>query len=253
MFTYDPGFTSTGSCGSKITYIDGDEGVLLYRGYNIAELAEQSDFMECCYLLMKGELPNKAQKEKFVRDITNHTMVHEQLSQFYRGFRRDAHPMAVCCGVVGALSAFYHDSLDIHDPHQRMIASYRLVAKMPTIAAMAYKYSVGQPFVYPRNDLSYSGQLPAHDVLGAGRGIRDQSGAREGGRPHPDAPCRPRAERLDLDGPPRRLLGRQPVRLHRRRHRLAVGPEPRRRQRGRHQHAERDRRQAEHPGLPDRA
>ena len=156
MFTYDPGFTSTGSCGSKITYIDGDEGVLLYRGYNIAELAEQSDFMECCYLLMKGELPTKAQKEKFVKDITNHTMVHEQLSQFYRGFRRDAHPMAVCCGVVGALSAFYHDSLDIHDPHQRMVASYRLVAKMPTIAAMAYKYSVGQPFVYPRNDLSYS-------------------------------------------------------------------------------------------------
>ena len=156
MFTYDPGFTSTGSCGSKITYIDGDEGILLHRGYNIAELAEQSDFMEVAYLLMKGELPNKAQKEKFVKDITMHTMVHEQLSQFYRGFRRDAHPMAICCGVVGALSAFYHDSLDIHDPHQRMVASYRLVAKMPTIAAMAYKYSVGQPFVYPRNDLSYA-------------------------------------------------------------------------------------------------
>ena len=156
MFTYDPGFTSTGSCASKITYIDGDEGVLLYRGYNIAELAEQSDFMECCYLLMKGDLPNKAQKEKFVKDITNHTMVHEQLSQFYRGFRRDAHPMAVCCGVVGALSAFYHDSLDIHDPHQRMIASYRLVAKMPTIAAMAFKYSLGQPFIYPRNELGFA-------------------------------------------------------------------------------------------------
>src|ERR1043165_5480355 len=156
MFTYDPGFTSTGSCGSKITYIDGDEGVLLYRGYNIAELAEQSDFMECCYLLMNGELPTKAQKEKFVKDITNHTMVHEQISTFYRGFRRDAHPMAVCCGVVGALSAFYHDSLDINDPYQRMVASYRLIAKMPTIAAMAYKYSVGQPFVYPRNDLGYA-------------------------------------------------------------------------------------------------
>src|SRR5437660_828111 len=156
MFTYDPGFTSTGSCGSKITYIDGDEGILLYRGYNIAELAEQSDFMECCYLLMNGELPTKVQKEKFVKDITNHTMVHEQISTFYRGFRRDAHPMAICCGVVGALSAFYHDSLDIHDPRQRMIASYRLIAKMPTIAAMAYKYSIGQPFVYPRNDLSYS-------------------------------------------------------------------------------------------------
>jgi len=155
MFTYDPGFTSTGSCGSKITYIDGDEGVLLYRGYNIAELAEQSDFMECCYLLMNGELPNKAQKEKFSRDITMHTMVHEQLSQFYRGFRRDAHPMAVCCGVVGALSAFYHDSLDIHDPYQRMVASYRLIAKMPTIAAYSYKHSLGQPFMYPKNALDY--------------------------------------------------------------------------------------------------
>ena len=159
MFTYDPGFTSTGSCASKITYIDGDEGVLLYRGYNIAELAEQSDFMECCYLLMKGDLPNKVQKDKFVKDITHHTMVHEQISTFYRGFRRDAHPMAVCCGVVGALSAFYHDSLDINDPYQRMVASYRLIAKMPTIAAMAYKYSVGQPFVYPRNDLSYAGNF----------------------------------------------------------------------------------------------
>src|SRR6266404_5276666 len=156
MFTYDPGFTSTGSCGSKITYIDGDEGILLYRGYNIAELAEQSDFMECCYLLMNGELPNKAQKEKFVRDVTNHTMVHEQLSQFFRGFRRDAHPMAVMCGVVGALSAFYHDSTDIHDPRQRMVASYRMIAKMPTIAAMAYKYSVGQPFIYPKNSLSFA-------------------------------------------------------------------------------------------------
>jgi len=159
MFTYDPGFTSTGSCASKITYIDGDEGVLLYRGYNIAELAEQSDFMECCYLLMNGELPSKQQKDKFVKDISHHTMVHEQISTFYRGFRRDAHPMAVCCGVVGALSAFYHDSLDINDPYQRMVASYRLIAKMPTIAAMAYKYSVGQPFVYPRNDLSYAGNF----------------------------------------------------------------------------------------------
>ena len=159
MFTYDPGFTSTGSCGSKITYIDGDQGVLLYRGYNIAELAEQSDHMEVCYLLMNGELPTKAQKDKFVKDITHHTMLHEQLSTFYRGFRRDAHPMAVCCGVVGALSAFYHDSLDINDPYQRMVASYRLIAKMPTIAAMAYKYSVGQPFVYPRNDLSYAGNF----------------------------------------------------------------------------------------------
>ena len=158
-FTYDPGFTSTGSCESKITYIDGDEGVLLHRGYNIAELAEKSDFMELSYLLLNGELPNAAQKSKFTRDITMHTMLHEQISTFYRGFRRDAHPMAVCCGVVGALSAFYHDSLDINDPHQRMVASYRLIAKMPTIGAMAYKYSVGQPFMYPSNTLSYAGNF----------------------------------------------------------------------------------------------
>ncbi len=156
MFTYDPGFTSTASCESKITFIDGDEGVLLYRGYPIEELARYSDFEEVCYLLLHGELPNKAEREKFVRGITYHTMVHEQLREFFRGFRRDAHPMAVMCGVVGALSAFYHDSTDINDPHQRMVATHRLVAKMPTIAAMAYKYSTGQPFVYPRNDLGYA-------------------------------------------------------------------------------------------------
>ncbi len=155
-FTFDPGYTATGSCESKITYIDGDEGVLLYRGYPIEDLAEHSDFMEVSYLLLYGELPTAAQKTKFERDITLHTMVHEQLSAFYRGFRRDAHPMAVLCGVVGALSAFYHDSTDISDPHQRMVASYRLIAKMPTISAMAYKYSVGQPFIYPRNDLRYA-------------------------------------------------------------------------------------------------
>ena len=154
-FTYDPGFTSTASCDSEITYIDGDEGILLHRGYSIDELAMKSDFMEVCYLLLYGELPKAAEKDTFVRSVTYHTMVHEQLTTFYRGFRRDAHPMAVMCGVVGALSAFYHDSLDINDPHQRMIASYRLIAKMPTIAAMAYKYSVGQPFQYPRNDLGY--------------------------------------------------------------------------------------------------
>ncbi len=156
MFTYDPGFTSTASCESGITYIDGDKGELLYRGYPIEEIAEHSDFMEVCYLLLFGELPTPAQKDKFQYDVTHHTMVHEQINQFFRGFRRDAHPMAVMCGVVGALSAFYHDSLDINDPHQRLIASYRLIAKMPTIAAMAYKYSVGQPFMYPRNDLSYA-------------------------------------------------------------------------------------------------
>ncbi len=155
-FTYDPGYTSTGSCESKITYIDGEEGVLLHRGYPIEELAEQSSFLELCFLLLNGELPTKAEREEFETIITNHTMVHEQLLNLYRGFRRDAHPMAIMCGVVGALSAFYHDSTDINDPHQRMIASHRLIAKIPTIAAMAYKYSIGQPFVYPRNDLNYA-------------------------------------------------------------------------------------------------
>ncbi len=156
MFTYDPGYTSTASCESKITFIDGEKGELLYRGYPIEQLAEESDFMEVSYLLLHGELPSQAEREKFIHDITYHTMVHEQISHFYRGFRRDAHPMAVMVGVVGALAAFYHDSTDISDPRQRQIASYRMIAKMPTIAAMAYKYSVGQPFVYPRNDLSYA-------------------------------------------------------------------------------------------------
>lgn len=155
-FTYDPGYTSTGSCESKITYIDGEEGILLHRGYPIEELAENSSFLEVCYLLLNGDLPTKAEKQKFEDTITNHTMVHEQLLGLYRGFRRDAHPMAIMVGVVGALSAFYHDSTDINDPMQRVIASHRLVAKIPTIAAMAYKYSVGQPFVYPKNDLSYA-------------------------------------------------------------------------------------------------
>ena len=155
-FTYDPGFTSTGSCESKITFIDGEKGILRYRGYQIDELAEKSDFMEVCYLLLYGELPLPAQKKKFETDISLHTMLHEQINYFFRGFRRDAHPMAIMCGVVGALSAFYHDSTDINDPKHRMIASYRLLAKMPTIAALAYKYSLGQPFIYPRNDLKYA-------------------------------------------------------------------------------------------------
>ncbi|MBO9576100.1 MAG: citrate synthase [Sphingobium sp.] len=156
MFTYDPGFTSTASCDSALTYIDGDQGILLHRGYSIDELADNSTFMEVAYLLLRGNLPSKDELDTFTRTITRHTMVHEQLTTFYRGFRRDAHPMAIMCGVVGALSAFYHDSTDITDPMQRMIASHRLIAKMPTLAAMAYKYSVGQPFVYPRNDLSYT-------------------------------------------------------------------------------------------------
>jgi citrate synthase len=156
VFTYDPGFTSTASCESKITYIDGNQGILLYRGYPIDQLAEQSHFLEVCYLLLHGELPSKAELAEFDRTITYHTMVHEQLISFYHGFRRDAHPMAVMVGVVGALSAFYHDSTDIEDPLQRMIASHRLIAKLPTIAAMAYKYSSGQPFVYPLNNLGYT-------------------------------------------------------------------------------------------------
>ena len=156
IFTYDPGFTSTASCESDITFIDGDKGICLYRGYAVDQLATHSSFLEVCYLLLHGELPNKEQAKSFVRSITLHTMVHEQLASFFRGFRRDAHPMAVMCGVVGALSAFYHDSTDINDPRQREIASHRLIAKMPTIAAMAYKYTIGQPFVYPLNHLGYT-------------------------------------------------------------------------------------------------
>ncbi|MBL8377978.1 MAG: citrate (Si)-synthase [Burkholderiales bacterium] len=155
-FTYDPGFMSTASCNSSITYIDGDKGELLYRGYPIEQLAVQCDFLETCYLLLNGELPNAGQKTEFVNLVTRHTMVHEQMQQFFRGFRRDAHPMAVLVGSVGALSAFYHDSLDINDAHHREVSAIRLIAKLPTLVAMAYKYSIGQPFVYPRNDLSYT-------------------------------------------------------------------------------------------------
>jgi len=155
-FTYDPGFMSTAACNSSITYIDGDKGELLYRGYPIEQLAVNCDFLETCYLLLNGELPNAAQKQKFVSTVTNHTMVHEQMQFFFRGFRRDAHPMSVLVGTVGALSSFYHDSLDINDPHHREVSAIRLIAKLPTLVAMSYKYSVGQPFVYPRNDLSYS-------------------------------------------------------------------------------------------------
>ena len=156
MFTYDPGFLSTASCNSTITYIDGDAGVLLYRGYPIEQVAEHCDFLETCYLLLNGELPNVGQKDEFVTTVTRHTMVHDQLNRFFTGFRRDAHPMAVLVGVVGALSAFYHDSLDINNPEHRKVSAFRLIAKLPTIVAMAYKYNIGQPFMYPRNDLSYS-------------------------------------------------------------------------------------------------
>jgi len=172
LFTYDPGFTSTAACDSAITYIDGDAGELMYRGYPIAELADGSNYLEVCYLLLYGELPNKVQMEDFSERVTRHTMVHEQMHYFYRGFRRDAHPMAIVCGVVGAMAAFYHDSTDISDQEQREIASIRMIAKIPTIVAMAYKYSVGQPFVYPRNDLDYASNflrmcfsVPAEDYV----------------------------------------------------------------------------------------
>src|SRR5947209_5911090 len=156
MFTYDPGYTSTGSCESKITYIDGDEGVLLYRGYPIEQLAEHGDFLETCHLLLYGELPTAAEKADFENRVTRHTMVHEQMSRFFSGFRRDAHPMSIMVASVGALAAFYHDSTDINDPDQREIASIRMIAKVPTLAAMAFKYSIGQPFVYPKNSLDYA-------------------------------------------------------------------------------------------------
>ena len=172
MFTFDPGYGATGSCVSGLTYIDGDEGILLHRGYAIEELAEKADFLELAYLLLEGELPNPAEKKEFDTAITRHTMVNEQLSAFFRGFRRDAHPMAILCGVTGALSAFYHDSTDIHDPRQRMIASHRMIAKMPTLASMAFKYSLGQPFNYPRNNLNYAENflhmcfaVPAEDYI----------------------------------------------------------------------------------------
>ncbi|MAO04310.1 MAG: citrate (Si)-synthase, partial [Citromicrobium sp.] len=158
-FTYDPGFKSTASCESALTFIDGEEGVLLHRGYPIGQLAEHSSFMEVSYLLLSGELPSASELDEFSYTITRHTMLHEQLMTFYRGFRRDAHPMAIMCGVVGALSAFYHDSTDIADPEHRKISSHRLIAKMPTIAAMAYKYSIGQPFLQPDNSLSYTGNF----------------------------------------------------------------------------------------------
>lgn len=156
FFTFDPGFMVTASCKSQLTYIDGDKGQLMHGGYSIDELAQKSDFLEVCYLLLNGKLPNQDEKDEFDHAITHHTMVHEQINSFFRGFRRDAHPMAILCGVTGALSAFYHDSTDISDPIQRMVASRRLIAKMPTLAAMAFKYSTGQPFNYPKNNLTYA-------------------------------------------------------------------------------------------------
>ena len=249
MFTYDPGFTSTASCESKITYIDGDQGVLLYRGYPIEQLAEHGDFLETCYLLLYGELPTPQQKADFDYTVTRHTMVHEQMSRFFQGFRRDAHPMAVMTGCIGALSAFYHDSTDISDPVQRMVASIRMIAKVPTLAAMAYKYSIGQPFVYPKNDLDYSTNflrmcyaVPTEDYK------PNTVLARAMDRIfilHADHEQNASTSTVRLG----RLLRRQSVRLHRRRLRLPVGPRAWRRQRSRAQHAARDRLGRPHSGI----
>ena len=251
VFTYDPGYGNTASCESKITYIDGDQGILLHRGYPIEQLAEKSSFLEVAYLLLNGELPNAKQKTEFELGVLRHTMVHEQLRSFYNGFRRDAHPMAVICGVVGALSAFYHDSLDINNPDVRRISAFRLIAKLPTIAAWAYKYSIGQPFMYPRNDLGYAENFLYMMNAVPPEPYQHQRGAGAGDGPHPDPARRPRTERLDQHGAAGRLDRRQPVRLHRRRHRQPVGPGAWRRQRGGAEDAGRDRpcQQTSRPSL----
>ncbi len=236
-FTYDPGFLSTASCASTITFIDGDKGELLYRGYPIEELATRCDFLEVCHLLLYGELPDAAAKADFTSRVTKHTMVNEQMQFFLRGFRRDAHPMAVMTGLVGAMSAFYPDSINLNDAHQRDISAIRLIAKMPTLVAMAYKYSVGQPFVYPRNDLSYAENFmrmmfatPCEDYKSNDVLVRAMDRIFIAAR-------RPRAERLDVDGAAMRVLGHQSVRGDRGGRRLPVGPRARRRQRGLPQHA----------------
>ena len=232
LFTYDSGFLSTANCKSLITFIDGDAGQLLYRGYPIEQLAEQCNFLEVIYLLNNGELPNAAQKADFENTIRKHTMVHEQLARFYSGFRRDAHPMAVMTGVVGALSAFYHDAMDFSDVETRNRSFNTLIDKMQTIVTMAYKYNTGAPFMYPDNDLDYTANF-MRMMFGSPCGKYN---------PNPvlvntldtifPLHRRPRAERLDRDGASRRLLRRQPVRLHRRGYSGALGPVPWRRQRG---------------------
>ena len=186
VFTFDPGFTSTASCESKITYIDGDAGVLLHRGYPIEQLASNSSFLEVCYLLLNGELPTAAEFADFENTITYHTMLHSQFDRFFTGFRSDAHPMAIMTGAVGALSAFYHDSTNVDDPEQRKISAHRLIAKMPTIAARAFKYSVGQPFVTPRNDHTYAENFSVHGLLGAGGGLETEPGDQARHGPHRD-------------------------------------------------------------------
>ena len=223
-FTFDPGFTSTASCESKITYIDGDAGILLHRGYPIDQLAENSSFLEVCYLLLNGELPTATEFSEFENNITYHTMLHAQFDRFFEGFRRDAHPMAIMTGAVGALSAFYADSINVDDPREREISAHRLIAKMPTIAARAFKYHMRPAVHFAAQRPVLRRELPAHVRSRAGRGLEAESGAdpRHGPDLHP--PRRPRTERLDLDRPPGRFVGRPSVRLYRCRHRLPVGP-----------------------------
>ncbi len=248
-FTYDPGFMSTASCRSNITYIDGDEGILLYRGYPIEQLAEKCDFLEVAYLILNGELPNKPQKQEFDDIVTSHTMVHDQMNFFFRGFRRDAHPMAVLCGVVGALSAFYHDSIDIHDERSRDVSAFRLIAKLPTITAMAYKYTMGQPFMYPKNSLSYTENFL---YMMFGNPCEDYKPNPVVSRAmdrililHADHEQNASTSTVRLAG----STGANPVCLHFRRNCQPVGAGARRRQRSRAENARRNRRRQEHPGL----
>jgi citrate synthase len=239
-FTFDPGFTSTASCESKITFIDGDKGVLLHRGFPIEQLAKESSYLEVCYILLYGETPTAEEFETFKTTVTRHTMIHDQITHLFRGFRRDSHPMAVLCGVTGALAAFYHDALDVNNERHREITAIRLLSKMPTVAAMCYKYSLGQPFVYPRNDLSYAGKLPAHDVQHPVRDQTDQPCAGQGHGSHLDPARRPRTERFDVHRTPAGSSGANPFACIAAGIACTVGACTRRRQRSRTDHARRN-------------
>ena len=249
MFTYDPGFTSTASCSSKITFIDGDEGVLLHRGYTIEDLAKNSSFLEVAYLILNGELPKQTELDEFMNGVTYHTMLHEQIQFLFRGFRRDAHPMAVMIGVVGALSAFYYEDLKTDDEYHREIATYRMIAKIPTIAAMCHKYAIGQPFVYPRNDLSYAENFLHMMFAVPCEPYKVNPVLAQGAGPHLHPARRSRAERLDLDRAAGGLDRRHALCGDRGRHRRVVGTGARRRQRGRGQDAGRDRQHRRRPGV----
>ena len=230
VFTYDPSFAVTASCDSKITYIDGDAGVLLYRGYPVEQLAEKSSFMEVAYLLIYGDLPTAKQLQEFSGSISRHTMINESLLRFFNGFHHDAHPMAMVSAVVASMSAFYHDSTDIHDPRHREIFSHRIVAKLPTIAAAAHKHSLGQPFIYPRNDLDYCSNMLSMFFAVPCEPYAIDPIAAQGARPAVHPACRPRAERQHLDGASGRQHRRQPVRGDLGRRLGAVGSGARRRQ-----------------------